>query len=107
MLKPGQTYKGLSSGIQPPLGGCVLKLRCADPAAILNASAAFRRLCVETFLVFSNDDRAISAAFRRLCVETLAALKILPTAFCQPPLGGCVLKLCLQIRNNLLRLSRL
>ena len=54
--------------MQPPSGGCVLKRRGFGGAA-----------------------GAASAAFRRLCVET-AGSAALPPAGGQPPSGGCVLK---------------
>ena len=54
--------------------------------------AAFGRLCVETKI--SRDNIAIGppAAFGRLCVETSQTPSRSPLA-CQPPSGGCVLKL--------------
>ena len=55
--------------LQPPSGGCVLKLA---------------RKVSPNFLC--------SAAFRRLCVET-KTLKSLSDGVRQPPSGGCVLKL--------------
>ena len=36
-------------GIQPPSGGCVLKLNLRSLIAFASAPAAFGRLCVETF----------------------------------------------------------
>ena len=39
--------------------------------------------------------REAPAAFRRLCVETLFCLVFLLWFLCQPPSGGCVLKLSL------------
>ena len=54
-------------------------------------AAAFRRLCVETWLSVATQTIAAAAAFRRLCVETNDA-KIAVTELLQPPSGGCVLK---------------
>ena len=54
---------------QPPSGGCVLKRYYESVVPVLKASAAFGRLCVETF-------------FRAAITVPLV----------QPPSGGCVLK---------------
>ena len=54
--------------------------------------AAFRRLCVETFCAFGAGLDFDPAAFRRLCVETKQRVNIINIR-CQPPSGGCVLKL--------------
>ena len=37
---------------------------------VLDEPAAFRRLCVETVIVFGSASETAPAAFRRLCVET-------------------------------------
>ncbi len=85
------------------------------------ASAAFRRLCVETFLYapagsFSSQPPSggcvlkhiskikrrlpdFSAAFRRLCVETQSACSI-AKGWRQPPSGGCVLKQNLRLTSS-------
>ena len=99
--------------VQPPLGGCVLKRvmptclqnrflsaafrrLCVETYHHLHVlqcilPAAFRRLCVETFVISLLENRHVSAAFRRLCVETMGSRMGLGV-HCQPPLGGCVLK---------------
>ena len=56
--------------VQPPSGGCVLKLALDS--------------------IERND--VIPAAFRRLCVETISG-ELLSSTIIQPPSGGCVLKL--------------
>ena len=56
--------------VQPPSGGCVLKLvhrQCCHP---LSLPAAFGRLCVETNFRCTKAHAVYPAAFRRLCVET-------------------------------------
>ena len=63
--------------------------------------AAFRRLCVETVLVRVFDTLIDPAAFRRLCVETPCRCPCLPVVF-QPPSGGCVLKLPIQQKLEML-----
>ena len=68
MLKPKKRRKPPFISIQPPSGGCVLKLA-------LNTGI----------------DAGYPAAFGRLCVETVTPTRgIAPMA--QPPSGGCVLK---------------
>ena len=57
-----------------------------------NSSAAFRRLCVETFKVVQACFVLPPAAFRRLCVETTLALTPHQDGQIQPLSGGCVLK---------------
>ena len=54
-------------------------------------SAAFGRLCVETFSIASPVHGGYSAAFGRLCVETMIDILMSINAN-QPPSGGCVLK---------------
>ena len=54
---------------QPPSGGCVLKHDYLSEWASI-ASAAFRRLCVETEFTPNVILGIRPAAFRRLCVET-------------------------------------
>ena len=56
--------------MQPPSGGCVLKLLIVKTHILYKVAAAFGRLCVETGM------------------QILSAL-----AKWQPPSGGCVLKL--------------
>ena len=53
--------------------------------------AAFRRLCVETWVYENQAIKLNPAAFRRLCVETMSLKKVSDSAL-QPPSGGCVLK---------------
>ena len=57
--------------IQPPSGGCVLKLDEADYLVGKNGPAAFGRLCVETDWVWDCWVWLRPAAFGRLCVETI------------------------------------
>ena len=49
MLKQGKGKHMKSLIVQPPSGGCVLKLCRLFPAIFLSDPAAFGRLCVETF----------------------------------------------------------
>ena len=70
MLKPFLIRAPQCLLIQPPLGGCVLKLIAACFVLIVGAPAAFRRLCVETATFGLIARFAEPAAFRRLCVET-------------------------------------
>ena len=54
-------------------------------------TAAFRRLCVETYIIPIAFVVLGTAAFRRLCVETYCTTSLSSTVV-QPPSGGCVLK---------------
>ena len=83
--------QGGAATIQPPLGGCVLKLLSAVDFLTTEYPAAFRRLCVETRLFSRKIILSPPAAFRRLCVET-KCLRLIQLYHHQPPLGGCVLK---------------
>ena len=116
VLKPLDIQRGEKRWDQPPLGGCVLKLVIGHVLLMPQVPAAFRRLCVETILATLLSTFGDPAAFRRLCVETsrnIGSSGIAPPAafrrLCvetfhwqrlgkfprgQPPLGGCVLKLC-------------
>ena len=55
---------------QPPSGGCVLKQVKKEQQRQREQPAAFRRLCVETFVSAGSRLWREPAAFRRLCVET-------------------------------------
>ena len=61
---------GCSPTCQPPSGGCVLKHCECWRRRQMAAPAAFRRLCVETLFVQGERQVGAPAAFRRLCVET-------------------------------------
>ena len=57
--------------MQPPSGGCVLKLIGGLLMRGFVYAAAFGRLCVETSTYEIYDGYTIAAAFGRLCVETV------------------------------------
>ena len=57
--------------MQPPSGGCVLKLFMLFCLLIRFAAAAFGRLCVETSFFVGINKKFNAAAFGRLCVETI------------------------------------
>ena len=114
MLKHQAGRQSEAHTIQPPSGGCVLKLMAEGRSTRIYPPAAFGRLCVETFATGDIADKLGPAAFGRLCVETAFAASPEnleePAAFgrlCvetrslksmeaiaphQPPSGGCVLK---------------
>ena len=48
VLKQKFTCLHQVGNVQPPSGGCVLKRQCSAAPVHREASAAFRRLCVET-----------------------------------------------------------
>ena len=64
----------VNKNIQPPSGGCVLKLVGQYLADRFDKPAAFRRLCVETMTGRLGFHHKKPAAFRRLCVETTLPL---------------------------------
>ena len=78
--------------MQPPSGGCVLKLYERDIYRLLVEAAAFGRLCVETRNSSFVSRSAPAAAFGRLCVETVVKMIFANLLIRQPPSGGCVLK---------------
>ena len=57
--------------VQPPSGGCVLKLKTSKRGLGVTYAAAFGRLCVETALIWLLRWYFLAAAFGRLCVETI------------------------------------
>ena len=92
MLKHHTLAMSRFNSLQPPSGGCVLKLS-SPTYRIFNAiPAAFRRLCVETSGSPPGTLAETPAAFRRLCVETADPNHARPDHRPQPPSGGCVLK---------------
>ena len=56
--------------LQPPSGGCVLKLTRLGVAGNHEEAATFGWLCVETSKPFVVDDVIFAATFGWLCVET-------------------------------------
>ena len=56
--------------VQPPSGGCVLKLKVFPSLYRHNLAATFGWLCVETYLVRLKLAIPIAATFGWLCVET-------------------------------------
>ena len=77
--------------VQPPSGGCVLKLYELKTLGFAEAPAAFRRLCVET------NEKSHFEQFKIQppsggCVLKPAAQCGHEQAYLQPPSGGCVLK---------------
>ncbi len=92
-MKPVHGLFLLGIGNQPPSGGCVLKRAIPRECRRRRLPAAFRRLCVETYLTSSPVDTGGPAAFRRLCVETDEPMPKDDEDGGQPPSGGCVLKL--------------
>ena len=65
--------------MQPPSGGCVLKLAVCLLRGKYGNAAAFGRLCVETPASVGTTELKFAAAFGRLCVETTALSTILNT----------------------------
>ena len=62
VLKLPKNLKAVIMKCQPPLGGCVLKHSYREAHEIKESPAAFRRLCVETLYI--NDDFLIELASR-------------------------------------------
>ena len=79
--------------IQPPLGGCVLKLGKSRRIKHFYKPAAFRRLCVETVLAPLLPSGKVGQPPLGGCVLKLFDFLYQMGHHHQPPLGGCVLKL--------------
>ena len=79
--------------MQPPSGGCVLKLQVPTNHRYIGEAAAFGRLCVETELMSGLLTQIKGQPPSGGCV--LKPVKGIPRALrhLQPPSGGCVLKL--------------
>ena len=85
MLKPDNNAHIKWVELQPPSGGCVLKLGLAYARNRAGGPAAFGRLCVETLILQFRLIFVFPAAFGRLCVETFSGevlpYRIFPAAF--------------------------
>ncbi len=62
-----------SCAMQPPSGGCVLKLLFLLDCCVMNSAATFGWLCVETGYWLQQADDMTAATFGWLCVETSRA----------------------------------
>ena len=80
---------------QPPSGGCVLKQRSGQGVMVAQVPAAFRRLCVETGHTVAACGDDFPAAFRRLCVETLPNVQ--RWLICPP---AAFRRLCVETRKH-------
>ena len=85
--------------LQPPSGGCVLKLACQYLFKIFLKAAAFGRLCVETLLTNNSILDLYLQPPSGGCVLKRVWVGITPDHKKQPPSGGCVLKLV--VKDNL------
>ena len=90
-MKQSSANKITSNKTQPPSGGCVLKHYLAFRLRLLNLTAAFRRLCVETIRLkrYHADRRQPPSGG---CVLKLGICPKITEIQPQPPSGGCVLK---------------
>ena len=70
-MKPKLIERVVYRNVQPPSGGCVLKLMPYREGYYDSDPAAFGRLCVETRRQKIKSVGTQPAAFGRLCVETL------------------------------------
>ncbi len=77
---------------QPPSGGCVLKQQPVQQPVQAQAAAAFGRLCVETALVATKPFCALQPPSGG-CVLKQSEFYEKVAKELQPPSGGCVLKL--------------
>ena len=98
MLKQIRKYERECPTVQPPSGGCVLKLGCEKGASELSYPAAFRRLCVETQEYQLLRARHINQPPSGGCVLKQVVAEVQVVVEVQPPSGGCVLK---QFRNTM------
>ena len=77
---------------QPPLGGCVLKLKLGDTLGALMTQPPLGGCVLKLPKPMRLPVAVVPAAFRRLCVETENPFLMSSFQHSQPPLGGCVLK---------------
>ena len=77
--------------LQPPSGGCVLKLLILSVLNGIRMPAAFGRLCVETYEGLSVATEGIQPPSGGCVLKHLYRL-LLTLNLIQPPSGGCVLK---------------
>ena len=91
VLKHDNGNGGSTRLVQPPSGGCVLKLILVGIFRPCRTPAAFRRLCVETFIL-SDFMRHFSQPPSGGCVLKHLIRMCLILRLNQPPSGGCVLK---------------
>ena len=98
MLKPVRIARMADFDIQPPSGGCVLKLITASCLAGFAGPAAFGRLCVETTKQLMLWLDRVPAAFGRLCVET--TIQPLARRLKRPAAFG---RLCVETDSTLMR----
>ena len=72
MLKHCEIFNKMESTMQPPSGGCVLKLNRLLITSYCGMAATFGWLCVETSERRNSIDVDHAATFGWLCVETFA-----------------------------------
>ena len=77
--------------VQPPSGGCVLKLQCESHSGHIGWAAAFGRLCVETFDLEPVDKKGVQPPSGGCVLKLILKIIVILKDF-QPPSGGCVLK---------------
>ena len=93
MLKQPDAIKFQSQNPQPPLGGCVLKQVVDMMVQVFFIQPPLGGCVLKPDTAETSSDGAPPAAFRRLCVETFLSVGSRQWRENQPPLGGCVLKL--------------
>ena len=101
MLKQYQTKHPEQIRVQPPLGGCVLKLNRAGSLKP-NGTAAFRRLCVETQIRRRTSNKRHQPPSGGCVLKQIVKGNGNVQAG-QPPSGGCVLKP--YVNNNVIALG--
>ena len=106
MLKLIHNHLSIAGRLPAAFGRLCVETFATDFGAPIEAPAAFGRLCVETINLRESGDAIFPAAFGRLCVETLG-FDFAALSDCQPPSGGCVLKLSFHTVHGFKNPSRL
>ena len=91
MLKPHFRALIEATRVQPPSGGCVLKLHSYYPNFQGLLQPPSGGCVLKRIMEILLNQHVRPAAFGRLCVETYEGLSV-ATEGIQPPSGGCVLK---------------
>ena len=92
VLKLSIPFDGVDRVSQPPSGGCVLKPMRLRGLTVCRSRPPSGGCVLKRFVRLAHNPKPAPAAFRRLCVETRAG-KDEVAELGQPPSGGCVLKL--------------
>ena len=77
MLKPRDAQQHGAVGLQPPSGGCVLKLKRLKKRVMTKTQPPSGGCVLKLKYASMQSAPSIPAAFRRLCVETTGGLRMI------------------------------